>query len=966
MGTQLEAIKEIKEKISEGDLNREDLIQQLDLLEDSLKSKELIPLIPSAEKYRLVSNILTDGIWEWKLETNRIFVSRRFLRIFKFGEDIPITYSLVERLIHKDDLPIFSKALEELIKKDELFDLDLRCKNGDGIYIWLNSKASAIRDQENRAIRIVGTISDITDRKEKDEKIALREKQLKRAQQTARIGYWNYDSETNRYFMSEGLLKLFNIDATEETGLERSALLKLVHPEDVELINLYYSLVREGKQVSYEHRAIIDDEIKWMKVLTEPQYWPDGQIKGATGVCQDITELKQNEIKLKEQEQHFRNFVNHVPGVVSKYRIYDDESAEIIYVSEGMENLYGISTVDFKSDPEIIWSLIKPEYTLEILENLRRCSHELTHWEMIWEVKTIDGFDKWIKGMGTPLKGEGFTDWNLLLFDITKEKEKETLLLEFENLFQISTDYFAILDSEGNFKHLNAALKAISSFDPYQKEKNDSFLAHVHPDDQIETRYYIEQLGLGNIKSAEFTNRTVVSGNKYIWLDWKIKCEDETSLLYAVGRDISDKKSYEKELKQQEFQMRFLAESAIKFSGLSIDEDIFSVITDRLCSLLEGKAYCTITEVNKDQKSWHVRGVSSHSAALNKILREGATPMLGLSGTYNTGEKNKVSEHLEQPIYIGDSLRIVYDKYLSEEFLSALTEYMTVGSIYSIALRGATEPAAIISIVQENTELKNKELLEAFCKQASIALQKHLLQKDLVESHETKNKLFSFISHDLKSPFISLINLLHLLEHSLADLEPKTIEDMVTQLSNKTKTIYSVFENMLTWSSNQSGLLTRTNTIFDLQQVLRDASDILEFAASNKNIVVEITSTTDNSKIKADREMINSVARNLLSNAIKFTHRGGKIKILLYDSPENEDILTCCIEDNGTGIKAEDKVKIFSARKQIMSNGTENEKGTGIGLALCKDFIEKNEGDIWFESEENNGTKFFFSLKREK
>lgn len=226
----------------------------------------------------------------------------------------------------------------------------------------------------------------------------------------------------------------------------------------------------------------------------------------------------------------------------------------------------------------------------------------------------------------------------------------------------------------------------------------------------------------------------------------------------------------------------------------------------------------------------------------------------------------------------------------------------------------------------------------------------------LNELINTKNKFFAIISHDVKAPMNSIVSLLQLLKDQ--KFEDEGIREIVDQLSSSTQSTVKLLENLLNWAKLQTGDLKYSPTEIDLKIAIDETIQILKSNADEKNLT--ITSQVDHSlKAFADENMISTVIRNAVSNAIKFTPKGGSIKIYHI---EDTDQMTIAIADNGIGMAQKEVQQLFKLDSKVRAVGTEGERGTGLGLILCKEFIDRHHGNVCIESELNRGTTFYFTL----
>ena len=235
-------------------------------------------------------------------------------------------------------------------------------------------------------------------------------------------------------------------------------------------------------------------------------------------------------------------------------------------------------------------------------------------------------------------------------------------------------------------------------------------------------------------------------------------------------------------------------------------------------------------------------------------------------------------------------------------------------------------------------------------------------EEQLRELNASKDKLFSLISHDLKNPLQGLRGYIEILKNNLDYLGKEELIEIVDSLYTSSNNIYKLVENLLHWSRIQRGKIEYLPESFSLFQILELVIQLNKPVAEQKNISIS-NNVPCNYLCFADPNMVNTIVRNLISNAIKFTNKGGSI---IADAKLEKNQIICSIKDNGVGILQENIDKIFKLDSQVTTQGTDNETGTGLGLVLCKELIEKNLGELWVESEVGIGTTFFFSLPLEK
>lgn len=232
-------------------------------------------------------------------------------------------------------------------------------------------------------------------------------------------------------------------------------------------------------------------------------------------------------------------------------------------------------------------------------------------------------------------------------------------------------------------------------------------------------------------------------------------------------------------------------------------------------------------------------------------------------------------------------------------------------------------------------------------------------EQRLYEANDAKDKFFSILAHDLRGPIGNLAFLFDEIANDSVKLTPQ----LINQFKASTHNIYEMLEDLLSWAQSQKGQLELNIEYFYLKDALNKALSVVQVGARSKGVTIKTETpgfNLNSVKVHADFSAVTTVLRNLLSNAVKFTPGGGTITVRVY---QKQNYFYTEIADNGIGMPLSKQKKLFNiAEKNISSPGTNNETGTGLGLVLCKEFVEANGGEIGFNSIENQGTTFYFSL----
>lgn len=228
----------------------------------------------------------------------------------------------------------------------------------------------------------------------------------------------------------------------------------------------------------------------------------------------------------------------------------------------------------------------------------------------------------------------------------------------------------------------------------------------------------------------------------------------------------------------------------------------------------------------------------------------------------------------------------------------------------------------------------------------------------LLEMNATKDKFFSIISHDLRNPINTVIGLSDLLEKNVTKNDFHSVAEYAKHINQATRNIKKLVQNLLEWSVSNSGRMEFNPSKIQLKSIVKVVLELSEEMFKQKKIAVEVN-LVENDEVYIDKEMISTVIRNFLTNAIKFSHPNGLISIT---SERTDRFISLSVVDNGVGMSPEILTSLFKIGETISNKGTNNETGTGIGLLLCKEFIEKHQGKIEVESEEGKGSSFKFIL----
>jgi PAS domain S-box-containing protein len=304
--------------------------------------------------------------------------------------------------------------------------------------------------------------------------------------------------------------------------------------------------------------------------------------------------------------------------------------------------------------------------------------------------------------------------------------------------------------------------------------------------------------------------------------------------------------------------------------------------------------------------------------------------------------------------FVSEDTKPIFNNFLNKVFTSNIKESCEL----SLSIRGNSE--MYVQLAGTNSE-NGKQCFATMLditerKLADQALKES--EKKLVQLNADKDRFIAILGHDLRSPFNGLLGLSALLKENIQNFDIEEIKNYAGHINKTAQSTFNLLENILLWARTQQGIIHFKLQKLQFQDIFKNIHEVLNPTAIEKNITIKY-SATDHLTVFADANMLKTVLRNLTSNAIKFTNSGGTINISAVQTPST---ITISVSDNGVGISQDMIAKLFELGQVQSTNGTANEKGTGFGLLLCKEFVEKHNGNIWVESAEGKGTTFTFTI----
>jgi len=659
----------------------------------------------------------------------------------------------------------------------------------------------------------------------------------------------------------------------------------------------------KGISQTYQSRALgINHEIRWFLSRLSPVSTGD-EVKNAVLILSDITERKKAEEALKESEENYRVIAQSTIDVI----FIIDRFGKQIFFNNVVEKVLGykVEEVVGRMFADFLSKEIVPEYLIK----LGNVFSDGKLFNLITQIQHKDGYpvDVDISIKRIKLKGEYVGQGTIR--DISDKKRAE------EELKNTLNRNIALL---GAIPDLMFVFDANCKIVDFHSESHDQLL--VHPD-----------LFLGKLVEEILPHEVVIITRQKVEAVLTSGESDYSTYELQIGNELKS------------FESRYVP------CG---NKEVLSIVRD-------------ITERKKVEESLNV-AIESYMDIFNSVSE--AIYVLDEAGTFI--DVNKGAEKMY--LYTKDELIGKTTQHLSAPEKNDINE---IQSILKNVYKTGTAASFDFWAVRKNGEIFPKEVFvnkgKYFGKNVLIATARDITEKNLAEERiRTKNeelqkinaekdKFFSIIAHDLRSPFAAFLGLTQLMVQDLPTLKLDNIQEIAIMMSESATNLHRLLENLLQWSRLQQGMVAFNPHHFLLiEKVNNSMHSVLEIAV-NKGVEI-VVNIPEGTIVYADENMLESTIRNLAINAVKYTAKGGKI-LITAKSEFNGDI-KISIKDTGIGMKEQMIENLFRIDELNCRQGTNGEPSTGLGLILCKDFIDRHEGKIWAESTEHMGSTFHVVL----
>ncbi|GEM_PF-3538412 len=782
---------------------------------------------------------------------------------------------------------------------------------------------------------------------------------------------WHLRVIDNKYFEIEFItnnISQFGYTPNEAKKLKRNFLKKIIHPDDYKKMMTAFieNIDKRKDNFELELRIITKrKKIRWVETYNSIKWMKEKKSFELMGIVSDITKDKLHEIELERSKNIystiFRNtplgifFVNKEGAVVD----FNDAYVKILRSSrKKLKNFNVFKNVTHKGVYNAISDAFKGKKGYFEGEYRSYTSGEVIYARLFTAPVVIKKTNE-VFALGLV---EDISVRTKALKELENTRDKLTHLLNEQNyIFNNIDDIVYRQNKYGEFLYISPSVKRMLGYTPKEfldvRRKGDIFSDNPINKKARETTLKILTEG---VNPGSYRAELLSKKGKRILLELRESPVIENGNiegLIGVGRDITE---IHRQEKMKEAIFRISSAKDLSSNLQVLYNEIYEVIselmpTDNVFFALHSRKENLLRfEFYKDQYDEKPGSFVPRHGFTEYILKREK------GGIYKKHHLKKLikSGKIDLIGKLPECILAIYFKFSDDlSGVSIMQDYNNPSAYgkeeYKILRFVSDEIIFAINKKKADDDLRksNKELSEAGERLKQQA-------RELQDLNRNKDRFFSIIAHDLRSPFTALLGLSQMLAVSIDEFEKDEIAEIASSLNNSATNIYKLIENLLNWARIQLGSFSVVPRRFELFPPVSNTLDVLNEPAKQKNIKL-INRIKKNVFVYADENSVQMIVRNLTNNAIKFTPENGEIRV---SGAKYGDFYRITVADNGIGMPKSILDNLFDIGKKVSRSGTNNEPGTGLGLILVKELVEKNGGTIKVKSEEGKGSKFIFTL----
>jgi PAS domain S-box-containing protein len=877
-----------------------------------------------------------------------------------------------EKCIHPEDTDRVMKAMPRLWEEGSLTQ-EYRFLNKDGTYNWVNDDMKLVRDENGEPREVVGSWSDIAERKEAELGLIQARDRLDHIMSTSPSVVYSFKATDDRTptYISRNVTDLLGYEPREY--LENPNFwIEKVHPDDLDRITNYLPrLFKEGR-LSLDYRLQKKDKsYSWINDELVLRKDENGDPVEVIGSWSDITAKTQVGEALVSAQNRLSHLISFTPAVIYSFDVTGVNNAT--FVSENIKDLLGYEPSEYLDDRNFWVERLHPDDKDRILSKFPNL-WETGMFEQEYRFRKKDGDYLWVNDQLRIVKDENdeakevVGAWN----DITARKEAEAEVdASHARINHILSSSPAVLYSfeamgDNNPTFVSENILDVFGYEPSDYLENRNFMpARIHPEDATNLERGFSRLFKEGHLINEYRFRHKDGSYRWVSDELRVIYDEAGKPVEIVGSwsDIAERKEAEAALSRQTSYIQLLEKIAVAANEASIIEDALQICLDEVCDLTGWPVGHVFMPAGDDAgvlistKLWHLDNLGEFKT-FKKITEQTRFALgIGLPGrVLSSGKAEWVNDvtkdtnfprakHAENigvkgafcfPVWIGNTVAAVLEFYTPE----------------------LVEPDEQLLEVMANVGTQLGRVIERKQAEEELAVAKEKAEA----ANQAKTQFVSSISHEFRTPLNAVIGITEMLIEDAKDQDNKTLDEPLTRVHRAGKHLLSLINESLDISKIEAGKVDLHIKPFNISELIKDVTATVKPMLDTNHNTLEVKNMKEQEDMRSDSKRVMQILLNLLSNAAKFTENGSVTLKVKSANEGNFRYILFNVIDTGTGIPEDQIDNVFDEYSQVKSSGSSKYDSTGLGLGISRKLARIMGGDITVTSKYGEGSTFTAKL----
>ncbi|MDZ4072592.1 MAG: PAS domain S-box protein [Sediminibacterium sp.] len=865
----------------------------------------------SNERYEYINKAANDAIYDWDTTNDKFYWGESFTRIFGHQVNISnFTLDDLAKLVHPNDVVVAQKELQAFLADPtrNSWTFECRLQRADGTYAYIKQIGYLIRNSDGSPKRMIGALRDVSENRELQQLV-------NNATKLSRIGAWEVDVKRNTLYWSPMTKKIHEVEDDFVPSIEDGV---SFYREDVreEVGSIVLKAMQKGEAFDFEMPLITAKGNEcWVRAIGEVEIF-DGEVIRVFGSFQDINERKIAQLRLQ-------NTADNIPGAMFQFQLLPDGTDRLMNLTKGGADLWGYSPEKCMANTDLVWQQIKAGGDYDhVIETMYESANTLNRWYCLWRSRKPDGSIRWHEGLGSPRKlSDGSILWDSIITDVTEKQRLEQLLEKASQMAKIGSWEKSLTNDQTDDMYWSAMTRQILEVDDgYNPSLTGGFEFYNEKSKQLIQNAVEVLINEGKEFDLELLLTTAKGNQRWVRCIGEAEIsEGKCTRIYGSFQDIHERKVAELEIKGTN--ERF--EKVTKATNDAIWD--WDILTDQTYL---GEGFQTLF------------GYDLSNVQHDLILRE-------WSGLIHEEDAELVKKHFKLALESSN----IYKWQMEYRYKKANGSYAFV---QDKALIIRDDQLKAIRVVGAMSDITYRKEYEESLRRLNTSLDAKA--KDLAVSNAELEQFAYVASHDLQEPLRMVTSFLTQLHKKYHDQLDDKANQYIHYAVDGAKRMRQIILDLLEYS--RVGKHDSTLETIEVKQIIEEIQLLQRQRMIEKNASIHYDELP---VIQFYKVPLTQIFQNLIGNALKYSKDNERPRIMIK-SEVMEHYYLFSVADNGIGISEEFHEKVFEIFQRLHSR---NEyEGTGMGLAIVKKILENLGGKIWLESEEGEGSTFYFTIPK--